>query len=86
MSAVEFDPREQGEVTDFEITNVCEERRTPLDFKTLIDAERKAAADGSRISARSGSSIGIEQPPGARSDRQDGAGPQRRSSPPRSRR
>jgi hypothetical protein len=45
MSAVEFDPREQGEVVDFEITNVTEDRRTPLDFKTLIDAERKAVAD-----------------------------------------
>jgi hypothetical protein len=42
MSAVEFDPREQGEVTSFEITNVSEERRTPLDFKSLIDAERQA--------------------------------------------
>src|SRR5690349_7332438 len=45
MSAVEFAPREQGEVTDFEITNVSEERRTPLDYKTLIDAQAKAAAD-----------------------------------------
>ena len=44
MSAVAFDPREQGEVTDFEITNVSEERRSPLEFKTLIDAEQKAAA------------------------------------------
>jgi len=44
MSAVDFDPRTQGEVVDFEITNVSEERRSPLDFKTLIDAERKAAA------------------------------------------
>ena len=44
MSAVDFDPRTRGEVMDFEITNVSEERRSPLDFKTLIDAERKAAA------------------------------------------
>jgi hypothetical protein len=43
MSAVEFDPREQGEVTDFDITSVSEERRTPLDFKSLIDAQKKAA-------------------------------------------
>jgi hypothetical protein len=43
MSAVEFDPREQGEVTDFEITNVGEERRTRLDFKALIGAQQKAA-------------------------------------------
>ena len=45
MSAVDFDPREQGEVTGFEITNVTEERRTPLDFQTLVAAERKAVAD-----------------------------------------
>lgn len=42
MSAVSFDPREKGIVEDFEITNVSAERRSPLDFKTLIDAERKA--------------------------------------------
>ncbi len=45
MSAVEFSPRNQGEVTDFEITTVSEERRTPLDFQTLIAAERKAVAE-----------------------------------------
>ena len=39
------DPREQGEVTDFEITAVCEERRTPLDFKTLIAAAAQAVAE-----------------------------------------
>jgi hypothetical protein len=44
MSAVPFDPRTQGEVVDFEITSVSEERRTPLAFKPLIDAEQKAAA------------------------------------------
>jgi hypothetical protein len=43
MSAVEFDPREQGEVTDFEITSVGEERRRPLDFKALIAAQQAAA-------------------------------------------
>ena len=42
MSAVEIDPREHGEVTDFEITNVGEERRTPLDFESLIAAQQKA--------------------------------------------
>jgi hypothetical protein len=42
MSAVELDPREQGEVTDFEITNVSEERRSPLDFKALLSAQQKA--------------------------------------------
>lgn len=52
MSAVEFDPREQGEVTDFDIVSVSDERRTPLDFKTLVDAERKAVADEADFRAR----------------------------------
>jgi hypothetical protein len=39
---VAFDPREEGSVDDFEITQVSEERRTPLDFKALREAERKA--------------------------------------------
>jgi len=42
MSAVELDPREKGAIEDFEITQVSEERRTPLDFKSLVDAERQA--------------------------------------------
>lgn len=42
MSAVSFDPREEGSVEDFEITQVSEERRTRLDFKSLREAERKA--------------------------------------------
>ena len=45
MAAVEIDPRDQGEVTDFEITNVSEERRTKLDFKGLMAAQQKAAED-----------------------------------------
>jgi hypothetical protein len=45
MSAVEFDPRVQGEVTDFEITSISDERRSPLDYKTLLAAEQKAVAD-----------------------------------------
>jgi hypothetical protein len=45
MSAVEFRPAEQGEVTSFEITNVGEERRTPLDYKALIAAQQKANAE-----------------------------------------
>ena len=44
MSAVEFRPAEQGEVSSFDITNLSEERRTPLDFQSLIDAQAKAAA------------------------------------------
>ncbi len=45
MSAVDWDLREQGDVVDFDITTVGPEQRTPLDFKTLIDAEQKATAD-----------------------------------------
>jgi hypothetical protein len=44
MSAVEFRPAEQGEVSGFDITNVSEERRTPLDYKAMIDAQTKAAS------------------------------------------
>jgi hypothetical protein len=42
MSAVAIDPREQGTVEDFSITSVTPERRTPLDLKGLLEAERKA--------------------------------------------
>jgi hypothetical protein len=45
MSAVEFHPREQGEVSDFEIVSVSEERRRPLDFKALMAAQQKAIDD-----------------------------------------
>jgi hypothetical protein len=45
MAAVEFDPREQGEVTSFDITNVSEERRTKLDYKALMSAQEKANAE-----------------------------------------
>lgn len=43
MSAVEFDPREHGEVTRFRIVSISEERRTPLDFQPLIEAHQQAA-------------------------------------------
>lgn len=42
MSAVEIDPRTQGSVEDFEITNIGPETRTPLTFKPLFEAEAKA--------------------------------------------
>src|SRR5688572_6834304 len=42
MSAVEIDPRTQGAVDDFEITNIGPETRTPLSFKPLFEAEAKA--------------------------------------------
>jgi hypothetical protein len=45
MSAVQFRPAEEGEVTDFEITNVGEERRTPLDYKGLMSAQDRANSE-----------------------------------------
>ena len=45
MSAVEFKPAEQGEVSSFDITSVSEERRTPLDYQSLISAQTKAEAE-----------------------------------------
>lgn len=45
MSAVEIDPRTQGSIEDFEITSIGEERRTPLTFKPLFEAEAKARAE-----------------------------------------
>jgi hypothetical protein len=52
MSAVAFSPREQGSVDDFEITQISEERRTPLDFKSLVEAERKATQDDEEFRKR----------------------------------
>jgi len=45
ISAVKLDTRTQGDVTDFDITNVSEERRTPLDFKGMLAARQKAIDD-----------------------------------------
>ncbi len=42
MSAVEIDPRSQGAVDDFEIVSISEEKREPLSFKPLFEAEVKA--------------------------------------------
>ena len=42
MSAVGLDPRTQGSVEDFNITSIGEEKRTPLTFKPLLEAEAKA--------------------------------------------
>jgi hypothetical protein len=52
MSAVEFDPRERGEVSSFEITNVSEERRSPLDMKPLMDAVQQAEQAAQDLRAR----------------------------------
>jgi hypothetical protein len=45
MSSVSIDPRTQGSVESFDITSVSEERRAPLDFKSLSDAIEKAQKD-----------------------------------------
>jgi hypothetical protein len=42
MSAVEFDPREQGTVEDFSIVSVSPESRRTLGLKALLESERKA--------------------------------------------
>lgn len=42
MSAVELDPRSQGAVDDFEIVSISDERREPLTFKPLFEAEAQA--------------------------------------------
>ena len=72
MSAVEFSPRAQGEVTDFEITNMSEERRTPLTYKQLIDAQNRAAGRRNGVPPAS-RQFRVGQSAGARSHRQAGA-------------
>lgn len=52
MSAVSLDPREKGTVEDFTITSVSPEARTPLDLKTLIQAEREARAAEAEFAKR----------------------------------
>lgn len=52
MSAVEFDPREQGTVDDFEITSVTPETRKPLGLKALLEAEAKARAAEAEFAKR----------------------------------
>lgn len=42
MSAVSFDPREQGIVSSFDITAVSPEQRAPINFKMLLAAQAKA--------------------------------------------
>jgi hypothetical protein len=52
MSAVKFDPREQGSVESFDITNVGQETRRPLNIKALLEAEKKARADEAEFAKR----------------------------------
>ena len=52
MSAVKFDPREDGTVEDFSITSVSPETRTPIGVKALLDAEKKAKEEEAVFSAK----------------------------------
>lgn len=52
MSAVTFDPRERGVVSDFNVTAVSPEQRAPLDLKGLVDAARKAREAEAEFSKR----------------------------------
>lgn len=52
MSAVEFDPRERGVVTDFEITSTTPEVSTPLNLEALVAAETQAREAGTAFTAR----------------------------------
>ncbi len=52
MSAVKFDPREDGTVEDFSITSVSQETRKPIGVKALLDAEKKAKEEEAAFSAK----------------------------------
>lgn len=52
MSAVTFDPREDGTVEDFSITSVSPETRKPIGLKALLDAEKKAKEEEAAFSAK----------------------------------
>lgn len=52
MSAVQFDPREQGTVTSFDIVSVTPEERAPLGLKALIDTARKVRETEAEFSKR----------------------------------
>ena len=52
MSAVKFDPREDGTVEDFSITSVSPEARKPIGVKALLDAEKKAKEEEATFSAK----------------------------------
>jgi hypothetical protein len=52
MSAVSFSPRDQGTVESFEIKQVSEEARRPIEFKSLIEAERKANSESAEFTMK----------------------------------
>lgn len=52
FAATSFDPREQGIVQTFEVTNVSEERKTPLELKALARAHDEARAAQDEFSRR----------------------------------
>jgi hypothetical protein len=45
MSAVMFEPRTHGEVISFNITEITPERREPVSFKPLLEADRRAQSE-----------------------------------------
>ena len=49
---VSFEPRTQGTVTSFSITNVSSEQRKPLELKALAKAHEDAKADDSAFTKR----------------------------------
>lgn len=52
LSAVSFDPRTEGSVSEFTIASVSAEQRRTLPIKDLIAAVDKAMADGQDLAAR----------------------------------
>jgi hypothetical protein len=52
MSAVSLDPREDGYVERFSLSNVSEEQRTPTNLRALVEAEQKARAAEADFSKR----------------------------------
>jgi len=52
FSTVAFEPKEQGIITTFTITNVAAEQRKPLTLKTLAHAQDQAKAEDTEYSKR----------------------------------
>ena len=52
FTMVSFEPRTQGTVTSFSITNVSSEQRKPLELKALAKAHEEAKADDTAFTKR----------------------------------
>jgi hypothetical protein len=52
FSTVAFEPRQQGTVSSFQITGVSPEQRTPLNIRTLLQAQQEAKAADAEFSKR----------------------------------